>query len=728
MMKEFFDNVKYYVQSFINIVTILVKHVIKAIKFLAKHTDKLPLHRFFAWLGANPTAQKIASFLNKYYLPAQAVLSLLVCFILEWLSRHSFISAYYFVTEHTGAYLFNSYVIFVIFSLVMLVRKRTFLRMVLLALLVTFGICNCIILLNRVTPFGFTDISMITDLLTMQNTSYFTATQAAISFAAFVIYTILMVILFIHDKKQEIKLKFVPRLLIVIGLFISVPLSTQLLISTGVLTSYFGNLAQGYLDYGYVYGFGTSMLNRGMNKPGNYNPETVANLIESTDQGASTITSDEGPNVIIMLLESFFDVSECSFISYEEDPIPYFHYLENNYSTGHLEVPVVGAGTCNTEFEVLTGMSCQFFGPGEYPQKTILKKTNVESVASDMGTLGYSSHVIHNNGGNFYSRANAFSMMGFDSFTCKEMLDITEYTPIESWPTDDILIQSTADAMDSTPGHDFVYTITVEGHGDYPSEPIPGDDAVTISCSGKDEATSNKWSYYTNRIHNVDEFLQLYTQMLDERGEDTLLIAFGDHLPTMGLYDHEVSTGDLYLTKYITWNNFDMPKEDADLTSYQLAAEYLSRLGIHDGTVMDYHQTQIEKNVKAGSSEYMEGLGLLQYDLLYGENYAYGGNDLYPASNITMGSLPITIDSVYRIGDKIRIYGDNFSKWSKVCVNGESVTTDYISGQCLEISSDSIKSGDSVVINQTGSSSTAFRSSNEFVYYKAGDLEASGTE
>ena len=36
-------------------------------------------------------------------------------------------------------------------------------------------------------------------------------------------------------------------------------------------------------------------------------------------------------------------------------------------------MPSVGAGTANTEFEVLTGMSMRFFGPGEYPYKTYVK-------------------------------------------------------------------------------------------------------------------------------------------------------------------------------------------------------------------------------------------------------------------------------------------------------------------------------------------------------------------
>lgn len=91
-----------------------------------------------------------------------------------------------------------------------------------------------------------------------------------------------------------------------------------------------------------------------------------------------------------------------------EDPIPNFHNLESNYSTGYLTVPVVGAGTANTEFEVLTGMSMQYFGTGEYPYKTILKQTDCESIASDLSKIGYGTHVVHNNTATFYSRNNAF--------------------------------------------------------------------------------------------------------------------------------------------------------------------------------------------------------------------------------------------------------------------------------------------------------------------------------
>ncbi len=76
----------------------------------------------------------------------------------------------------------------------------------------------------------------------------------------------------------------------------------------------------------------------------------------------------------------------------------------------------MGAGTANTEFEVLTGMNLRYFGPGEYPYKTVLKESYTESAASALKELGYGAHALHNNGGNFYSRAKVFNHIGFDSF------------------------------------------------------------------------------------------------------------------------------------------------------------------------------------------------------------------------------------------------------------------------------------------------------------------------
>lgn len=120
--------------------------------------------------------------------------------------------------------------------------------------------------------------------------------------------------------------------------------------------------------------------------------------------------------------------------------------------------------------------------------------------------------------------------------------------------------------MDATPDQaDLVYTITVQGHGDYPTEKIIADPEITVSGADTQEA-NNQWEYYVNEIHEVDKFIGNLTDMLSKRDEKTILVLFGDHLPTMGLEDSDMKSGDIFKTKYATWNNFGMPKQDADIT------------------------------------------------------------------------------------------------------------------------------------------------------------------
>ena len=81
-------------------------------------------------------------------------------------------------------------------------------------------------------------------------------------------------------------------------------------------------------------------------------------------------------------------------MQFSEDPIPNLRKMYQDYSSGYFKVPSVGAGTANTEFEVLTGMSMRFFGPGEYPYKTYGKTKVIESAASALGELGYGSEAL----------------------------------------------------------------------------------------------------------------------------------------------------------------------------------------------------------------------------------------------------------------------------------------------------------------------------------------------
>ena len=318
--------------------------------------------------------------------------------------------------------------------------------------------------------------------------------------------------------------------------FIAIPATTTMAQEKNVLASYFSNIAQGYKDYGFVYSFSSGLVNWGMDKPKDYNEAVIDALLAAVDseKPVTTLTTENGPNIITVLLESFVDPYEFNFMTYSQDPTPFFHYLEDNFTSGYLTMPVVGAGTANAEFEILTGMKLQYFGTGEYPYKTILKEVNnCESIASVLKAIGYGTHAVHNNGGNFYSRVNAFSLMGFDSFTSKELMNITEFTPNEGWAEDSILAEEALKTLTSTVGPDLTYIITVGQHGVYPEEQVIDSETIQYlhtmqgNCRILGDPGKSAWAnevinlthYNFNIVNNAHPDWDILAQAMLEKSE-----------------------------------------------------------------------------------------------------------------------------------------------------------------------------------------------------------------
>ena len=689
---------------------------------------------------------KIIFFLNKFSFIFHVLLSCLICLFAESVSRHSLRKAILFVWDTPYTYLYNAMIVFVTFLPVYFFKRRALARVFISCIWCFLGIINGCVLAERVTPFGFTDLKLINDLFAMKST-YFTPAMCVIAILAVAAFIVLCVFLFRKGPVFKGKIHRKLMILVFASCYLWVPMITNAAVKNEVLTDYFDNIAQGYERYGFVYGFSSSVVDRGMEKPELYSEETIDELMDETaqemkklgkassadsyvsaisDEISDTVSANtiqvipadpndpSTPNIILVLLESFVDPTQIGFLEMSEDPVPNFHRLEKEYTSGYLSVPVVGAGTANTEFEVLTGMSMRFFGTGEYPYKTILKTNTCESVADALSDMGYGTYAVHNNKANFYSRNNAFSKMGFDAFVSREFMNIREYTPLGSWPTDDILRKEVQKCLDDTPEQsDFIYTITVQGHGAYPTEKVLDNPAISVSANGFDMETNYQWEYYVNQIHEVDRFIGNLVDDMSRRNERTMVVMFGDHLPTMNLQNADMESGDIFKTKYITWNNYGLPKADADITAYQLMAYMLDRTGIHDGTMTSFHQANHARLESENDETYIQNLELLQYDVLYGERYAYNEKDIYPASDLELGLQDAVIEKVYIEKDKLVVTGEGFTPWSVVYVNGEAVKTEKYSDTCLVVLLDDYMpgTGDEIVVNQC-SGDTVFRSSN----------------
>ena len=643
---------------------------------------------------------KWCNFFNKISLILQALGCAVLYFVIEAICRHSFTEAWTYMTTKPLVFAYNAAFIFTTMLIVYLFRKRIFWRIFVGSLWLFLGIVNGVLLLNRVTPFTGPDVKNLTDGLSIAK-KYLTHTQMTIGAVLLGIAVLILLIILIKSPKYRGKLKYkvnIPLILVGVLAFGGI---TQLALEKRVLSNYFGNIAIAYEDYGYPYCLATTIFNTGISAPRDYS-ESEIKRIEKSEENLPETKEGSHPNILFLQLESFFDPTLVNYLELSEDPIPNFRKLMKEYSSGYYKVPSVGAGTANTEFESITGMSLHYFGPGEYPYKSILKETTCESAPYVLKNLGYTAHAVHNNEANFYGRRSIFPNLGFDTFTSAEyMKDENQKNPL-GWIKDSVLTDEIIKCLDSTEGPDYVYTISVQGHGDYPSEPILENPDITVSGAPTDEL-NNKWEYYVNQIHEMDEFVKELTDALADYPEDVVLVMYGDHLPTMGLTVEDVKNKYLFQTEYVMWDNFGLKKKKENLAAYQMAAEVMDRVGIHEGTIFKYHQS------RKYTKNYQVDLETLQYDLLYGKQYSYDGVNPFERTKMRMGIYDATLDSLELVSEQDHTYyvlGTNFTPSSQVKINGDWYDTVYVNPTKLIITGKELGDFDRISVVQRSNSST----------------------
>lgn len=624
------------------------------------------------------------------------VLALVLNLIIETLGRFPTVGIFgglKFMVSSPLVFLYNALIIFATLVFATLVKRRFFAFSIISLFWLVIGIANGVILTQRMTPFTVKDLSNLGDGLTIV-TTYLSKGEIVLAGIAIVVLIGLVVLLFIKGPQKKDGVKRKRNLAAVIMVAVFTMISTTVAVNAGVVETFFGNLAYAYRDYGVVYCFTNTWLNTGISKPNGYSEDLILNIFDKKELGDDNAmllkkkdVDENYPNILFLQLESFIDPTTVKSIELSKDPCPNFRKLYSQYSSGELTVPACGAGTANVEFEVLTGLSVKFFGPGEYPYKSVLTEKTGESLAYDLDSIGYTSHAIHNHRAVFYNRNTVFSNMGFDTFTSLEYMKDVAKTP-KNWAKDNVLTGCILDALNSTKGRDMIYTISVQGHGKYPSEKVIENPEIEV-LSAPTEELKWKYEYYVNQIYEMDQFVKELTDELAKLDEPTILVMYGDHIPALDIKEDDLENGNLFGTQYIVWNNMNLQKDDENLHSYQLAAHVMDMVDLQVGTIFTYQQNH--KN----SETYLSDLKAFGYDMLYGKYYIYGGKNPFKPTDLQMGVNDITIDEVVKIGDKYYIKGKNFTQYSKVTLNGKELNTIYLGENVLGLLDD-VDPGDAV--------------------------------
>ena len=645
------------------------------------------------------------------YMINNYLISVLLILVIEVLARHSLTDGICFVWDHPFLTLLSAAILTAFYALALLVPKRNFVWLCITVVIVGLVVTNSILLCFRITPLAATDIALLTSVFEIMGI-YLTVWQIILLVLLVLVVIAGLIYLGIRMKKQVYH-----PLLAVCNAVISI-LAVVLMIhigdARGWLQTEFANLPDAYADNGFVYCFTRSLFDRGISKPDTYDEDTVDNILEDMKK-QKTNEVEEKPNIIFIQLESFMDLKRMQGVTYSEEPTPVYSSLRKTCPGGFLKVPSVGAGTANTEFEILTGMTLDYFGAGEYPYKTVLQDETCESMAYNLRELGYRTGVLHNNTGSFYSRNKVFANLGFDYFVSSEYMENLSYNPI-GWAKDKVLTGQIQHILKATSGPDLIYTITVQDHGKYPTELLENPHIKVSGFAPEDEERQNAFTYYVNQCHETDAFLGSLIATLNAFEEPVVLVLYGDHLPNLDITEEELASGNLFQTEYVIWSNkkmledYELSKKNENLYAYQLSAHVLKLLGMNNGLLTKFHQ------MYHNYDNYKSNLKILQYDMLYGKKEVYDGLSPYEPTDLQMGFDPIRITDVSSVGGSVYVMGKNFTESSFVFIDGKKQDTVFLNENTLMVSDKELEGGEEVYVAQLTDVSAQLSSTEVFIY------------
>ena len=337
---------------------------------------------------------------------------------------------------------------------------------------------------------------------------------------------------------------------------------------------------EGFHREGIVLTFVKSAISAHVDRPEGYSREIV-NAYLSDYQFETKKDAIQPTRVIMVMNEAFSDLRTVG-LDEKIDVMPYIDSLDENTVEGSLYVSVLGGGTCNTEFEALTGNSLAFLSPGAYPYTENVTEP-LFSLASYFRGEGFVTESFHASSATSWNRNTVYPNMGFDVFH-----SIDDYPNITS---DSYVHNYVADATDYTfikqrdeqmKGHSrFLFNVTIQNHADYDRF---GDveEAETLKAYGD---LNTNVRVYLSLIKLSDDEIQRLVEDYKNSSEPTMIIFFGDHHPSLpaaaqaDVYTNMSKYLDFFKSKYFIWTNYDTETQH----NTEISANYLPWLILERG-------------------------------------------------------------------------------------------------------------------------------------------------
>lgn len=256
------------------------------------------------------------------------------------------------------------------------------------------------------------------------------------------------------------------------------------------------------------------------------------------------------PNVILILSESFFDVTQLPGVEYEQDPLQQFHALQEEGVSGTFHTRTLGYGTCNIELEILTGINTTLLNREDLYSMLPSLLTQLPTVPSVLRENGYETTMFHLFNDSIYNRTPIFEELGFDHIYFSgdfaavdpeaaaapdywsymvEKIDGAFYS--DRYMTD--LFIDLYEQKGDAPL--FLYGISMENHSPHDGTKYAAQGYTVSFTSPLGEEAAAILADASQGAANASQALGRLCDYFREQEEPTVILFFGDHRPGLAM-------------------------------------------------------------------------------------------------------------------------------------------------------------------------------------------------
>ncbi|MFV0353345.1 MAG: LTA synthase family protein [Oscillospiraceae bacterium] len=520
----------------------------------------------------------------------------------------------------------------------------------------------------RGEPFLPWDISQISDLLAVKsNVALEFPVNSIITLALFIVLVVAAAFVRIPPQQTPHK-RFIGRMIksgvslafafiLMFGIFLN-PAGTRFV---GIYSDMWMQ-DRYYRTNGVITGFLTNLQLLNIEKPEGYSSDAVQAIADevlanakndtplySTSYAAQGGEVVEQPDIIFLMGESFWDVTSLEGIEYDQPILPNLTALSEEAARGYVYSPSFGGGTCDVEFEALTGFSMENLPAGSKPYQQYVTEP-MFSLPQYLKSTGYDTLAIHGYGGRFWNREQAYPRLGINDFISSE--DFVNPDKKRGFISDDAMVDRIIEEYEdrAEDGPMFIHAVTMQNHTTYDRKRYPEDQLVNIVSApdSLSDSTIGQLEDCATGIRDMDAAVGELTEYLSTSDRPTIVVVWGDHLNPMsdgyklfeetGFIDEgDTASPNLRQTPLLIWSNYSTEAVDlGTVASYNITPVMMDLFGLEKPLMFEFLAQQMEvthaqtKGVTVNTDNtfstemteeqeaFFKQHSILQYDFMFG--------------------------------------------------------------------------------------------------------------